>query len=576
MRETSANGGADSAGAGRADHALEAGTAGSVRVTGTEAVAALVIVFAAFALRIWRWTDLGLNHFDEGVYVFSALGLAGADEPYTLFPNQTRFSPPFYFTATSLVHRWTGLPVDEAAILLNIVIGTLTVAAVWWVARQWFGQRAGLAAAALLALNQAHIGMSRVALTDAAFSFFFVLAILWLVRAVEQESLSAALLAGFATGLAWNTKYHGWFVLLITGAALLPAVWLARGRLARLRRPVSRWTLAAALGGALYVPWALYIRTAGGFSDIANYYLTLISTRWFMNFWRHLQQQAFLDGPMSRAALLVALALVLIGTPRAGRARGALLIGAGALAVLGLGSFGVLSLLALAMVPALLRSFETYRARVLLCWLGLWIVAAPVYHPYARLLLPYTVLTCILAGAFLARRAAPAAATWGRPRDLGLSTVALVAAVAVASASLLLPAGGNPWRPARTMAVAADSLARIVPAGSPVLVLGEPPLAFYVHVSGRPAFRRVMLADIDDVREEGWFVTGVYADRAPNLATGIAERADRLTRVASWRVDPNDLRLLDDFNPARARRYRATPDTTFDVTLYRIGPQTAR
>jgi hypothetical protein len=103
-------------------------------------------------------------------------------------------------------------------------------------------------------------------------------------------------------------------------------------------------------------------------------------------------------------------------------------------------------------------------------------------------------------------------------------------------------------------------------------VLGEPPLAFYVHVSGRPAFRRVALGDLDTLQAVGYLATGVYTDRASNLARGVLERADRLTRIGSFTFHPNDLRLLDDFRPDRARAYLASPDTTFDITLYRVAP----
>ncbi|MCI0437046.1 MAG: glycosyltransferase family 39 protein [Gemmatimonadetes bacterium] len=549
-----------------------------------EIVLALVISAVAFGLRIWGFGTLGVNHFDEGVYVFSALGLANDAEPFTLFPNQVRFAPPFFFSAASLVHAWTGMPADRAAILLNIVLGTLTVALVWWAARRWFGPTAGLAAAALLALNPSHIGLSRVALTDAAFSLFFLFAIVWLIRAVEEERLSHALMAGLATGLVWNTKYHGWFVLLITAAALVPTLWLARSRFGQLKKPLGRWAIAAAAGTALYVPWALYIRATDGYREIANYYLTLISTRWFANLWRHIEQQLFLEGPIGRAAVLVALAIVLAGATRTDR-RVLIALPLAALAALFAGSFGVLSILSLAMVPVLLRSFGEYRSRVLLAWLGLWVIAAPLYHPYARLLLPFTVITCILGAAFMVRfvdRSADGGAPDSANRTGGADgtgrgrapraaiAAAALAAVLVALASTLFPPAGNPWRPARTMAEAAAGIAGHVPAGSPVLVIGEPPLAFYIHTSGRPAFGRVTLADLDSVRADTWFVTGVYADRAPNLERGIAERADRLTRIGSFPIDPNDLRLLDDMRPDAARAYRAAPDTTFDVTLYRV------
>ena len=558
-----------------------------VRITLTEAVAASCITIVAFALRVWRLSSLGVNHFDEGGYVFSALGLADPSQPATLFPNQTRFSPPFYFTGVSLLHRLTGWPVDTAALALNVLLGTATVTLVWWVGRRWFSPRAGLAAAALLALCQAHILMSRVALTDAAFSFLFLLTIALLVETVERASFGWAAAAGLAGGFLWNTKYHGWFSLLITGAALVPSLWYARRKLRDLSRPVLAWITAAVLAALFYVPWAIYVRTADGYREIANYYLTLISTEWFSNFLRHLQQQMYLEGPASRAAFLVALAFVLGWYGREQMRKSLAIIAVATVASLLFGFFGVASILTLLSVPALVRDFHVYRNRVALAWLGLWVIAAPVYHPYARLLLPWTVLTCLLAGWWLVRLADGAPADVLAGRDSGRAwpaspltgapgaamVVALLAAVFVAIVSWQLGPASNPWRPARDLADVATRIAEQVPPGQDVFVLGEPPLAFYVHTSGRPAFRRVGLADLDTLTRVGYLVTGVYTDRAPNLARGMTERVQRLTRLGEYRFRPNDLRLLDDFRPARARAYNLDPDTTFDIVLYRVAPK---
>ncbi|MGH7502353.1 MAG: ArnT family glycosyltransferase [Longimicrobiales bacterium] len=566
------------------------------RVTVAEAIAVLCVTAAAFVLRVWNFARLGINHFDEGVYVFSALGLADASQPLTLFPNQQRFSPPFYFTAVSLLHRLTGWPVDLAALALNVGFGTATVVLVWWVGRRWYGPRAGLAAAVLLALCQSHILMSRVALTDAAFSFLFVLTIAFLVEAVERQSLRWAVLAGLAGGLVWNTKYHGWFTLLITGAAFVPAIWMARLRLRELRRPLLAWLLGGAIAILLYLPWALFIRTSEGYRQIANYYLTLISTQWFTNLVRHVQQQLYLEGPASRAALLVALALVLGWNTSAHWSKTMLLVAAAAAASLVLGFFGSVSILAFLAVPALVRGFDLYRNRVALAWLGLWVVAAPVYHPYARLLLPYTIITCLLAGAWLAsnatvagrsQHAADLAVERKRARSSSMGpvpgeriagwpgasfTVVLLAAFVIAFGSWRWRPGGNLWRSSRELADVAARIAEHVPAGQDVFVLGEPALAYYVHVSGRPSFRRVALADLDTLQNAGYLATGVYTDRAPVLARGISERARRLTRLGSFPFRPNDLRLLDDFRPDRARAFLTAPDTTFDITLYRLSP----
>ena len=142
---------------------------------GRAELALLAVLFAALALRAWNALAHGIDHFDEGVYAFSALGIADPSAPLQLFPGEFRFSPPVFFTLIGAVAKVFHLQTDAAAIALNVALGTLTVAALWWIGRAWFGASAGLAAAALLGFNEYHVALSRTGLTDVAFSLFFLL-----------------------------------------------------------------------------------------------------------------------------------------------------------------------------------------------------------------------------------------------------------------------------------------------------------------------------------------------------------------------------------------------------------------
>ena len=54
-----------------------------------------LVILAALALRVWQISQATLDHYDEGVYAYSALAVA---ESFTRYPNQEVFSPPLYFT----------------------------------------------------------------------------------------------------------------------------------------------------------------------------------------------------------------------------------------------------------------------------------------------------------------------------------------------------------------------------------------------------------------------------------------------------------------------------------------------
>ena len=113
---------------------------------------------------------------------------------------------------------------DVAAVLVSIVAGTLTIPAVGWVARRTFGSGAGAAAAAFTAFSGAHIAFSRMALVDASFLLFWVLAIGQGQRFLERPKPLRAVSLGLAVGIAQLFKYNGWVSGVIV--ALSAGLWL--------------------------------------------------------------------------------------------------------------------------------------------------------------------------------------------------------------------------------------------------------------------------------------------------------------------------------------------------------------
>lgn len=550
---------------------------------------AIAIVLVAFVARLWAIDGIGINHYDEGVYVISAVGMMASIPE--LFPNQIVFSPPFFFGTAGLMHWVFGGDADRVAILVNIVIGTLTVGAVWAVGRAWFGPRAAVIAATLLALSPFHILLSRVALTDVAYSLWFVLALGALVLAVQRGDYRVAILAGVLTGMAWNTKYHGWFVLLITGVALVPDL---RRMLTRRSspRPLAMWCTAAVVAGLCYLPWAVYMGTAsadGGYGGIVRYFAAMLRGEWLANVMRHAAQQAFMEGPLSRAAPLAALGAGLLTSRGLPSTR---VLGIAAILALGgilIGATGVAVLLALMSLAILAREFAAYRTRVIICWVGLWLVAAPFYHPYARLLLPFVIAAFLLAGLVLDRvlrrfsavsaqgfaeraneqRAGRVGASGNWP--IGLVVITLAAGLA-ASIPFVRNDDGDAWRSSRNVAALAAAIDDRVPEDEAIYVLGEPPLAYYLRALGREVPGDLRPRALASVTGPAYIIGGVYSQRAPQLRNVLARFGDQLTVDGVLRFEPNDLRLLDDLDPRAAREYRAQPDSTFDLTIYRLAP----
>lgn len=527
-------------------------------------VAALTVL--ALGLRAWQLQHAGLSQFDEGVYAFSGLGLSDPTQPHRLFPDQEKFSPPVYFSLVALSFLVFGAA-DRSAILVNVLLGTATVPAVWWIARRWVGAPAALAAALMLATRGGHILLSRSALTDVTFALVFLIALGVVAVALDRADRTSGVLAGLAVGLAWNTKYHGWFALVIAVLAIGAKWRIERQSLDSLKPVIRTWIVMSVVAAACYLPWTVFVNSQpGGSAGWASYFATMLRIDWFGGLASYSRQFWLLEGPWSRSS--IALAIVIAGLWRARAAQGGV---SPRLLVLGLvgallGSEGTAVVLAVLAVVRRLRSRTpiAYGVWCMIALVALWVVMAPLYQPYFRLMVPFSIATFILAGDELAYRLRGPA----EPRPL-LAMGVLGAAVSIA---ILIPRHTQWWRDNRSLAMVAAGVDRSIPAGAPIAVIGEPPLAFYLHLLGHAAFDRVTLKELDGGTVPVYVIAGRYAQAARSLRDGLRERASVLDTLGRFPMVPSDLRLLDDYGPFRAPAYRAHPDSSYDLVLFRYDP----
>ncbi len=152
-----------------------------------------------------------------------------------------------------------------AARTLAAVLGIAGVAAVYGAARRLWSVREGLVAAAVLAFAFLPVAYSRVAVTDVGSLVGVSLALLFAVRAHEENRLGDWVLAGAAVGLAAAFKYTA-------GLAALPLV------VAALARPSLRRAGALALAG---------VAALAVFAVLNPYLFTSLG-----DWWRDLRDQA--------------------------------------------------------------------------------------------------------------------------------------------------------------------------------------------------------------------------------------------------------------------------------------------
>ncbi len=171
-------------------------------------------------------------------------------------------TPPLYYVLGWL---WTHvLGTGEAGLRsLSALLGTATIAVVWALGRRLGGERAGLAAAALVAFNPMLVWFSQEARGYALLALLGALSgLLWL-RALEEPRTVRRLLAwGLVAALALATHYYAVFLIAPQAA------WLAL-RAPGLRQRATALALPALAGVAL-TPLALGQRANDSASFIGN------------------------------------------------------------------------------------------------------------------------------------------------------------------------------------------------------------------------------------------------------------------------------------------------------------------
>lgn len=519
------------------------------------------------------FAHLGLEHFDEGVYAISGL-----------WPFASAQTPPFYvaqrFYAPALLPFLIGLSYlslgvsDVAAIAVSLLAGALTVVAVWWVGRRWYGPPVGLAAACLAALSDFHIVYSRMALTDVLLTLWVVLATGLFAEALARGSWRWAVAAGLVTALAWNTKYNGWLPVAFGALAVAAAPAgkdPAASRGARWRRGVACWGLAAGAAAIGYLPWFLYVQhQPGGYAAVLAHHRNYVMGwgAWWSNLQAHAAMQTQFEGVASRLAVGAAYVLVaVLRWPADNRARILTALAGGAIfaAAWQCSATAVLAAATLVLVVFELRR-PTVATWVHVGWLGLLLVLTPLYHPYARLAQPLLPALWIGTGALFARWLVPALegeTQFANPAESKLSRriiAWIVPGVSVLMGGWLIASPTalphhDVWMPTDDVRIAVEKIAERVPEGAALLVNGEPPVVFYLGGRGIPVesletLERIRTADRS---RDVFVIVGPHAklDR-DGRAYLERHREQSLQRVESCPLSPSLAVQLDLLGPGRS------------------------
>lgn len=238
------------------------------------------VLLLAAGLRFYRIPDLGLTHWDEGLY--AAAGRLLTFQGFQALPAlRTIQAPPLFSILAGLSQGVLGRT-DWATIAVSAAAGTMTVYLTYVLGKRLYGPEVGLLAALFMAVSPYHVIYSRMALTETTFILFVLLTLIWFHTALAGDSLRHYLLAGVAAGMMLNTKYSAPLTLasfVLVGVwrlgASLKAEWEAseekKGEEPFGWRPKAiGLSLFLLVGVSLFIPWVLFVATRSGTEQLVS------------------------------------------------------------------------------------------------------------------------------------------------------------------------------------------------------------------------------------------------------------------------------------------------------------------
>lgn len=218
-------------------------------------LAMLLITLGAFAVRVFRLGDQSL-WWDE---IF-AIMVARMPLPdwFTFIFYQDRAQVPFYFALLSL---WTNIGATEfIARFLSVLIGTLTVPAIYVFGARVGGRWVGVASAMLLALSPFHIWYSQEARVYALTALLALLSHLFLLALLRRPRALTTLALAIVNALGCYAHY------LFSTLLLAQMCFMIFNR-RRYPRALKHWFVANFIAAVLFLPWPLAVALTGGLAQ---------------------------------------------------------------------------------------------------------------------------------------------------------------------------------------------------------------------------------------------------------------------------------------------------------------------
>jgi len=183
-----------------------------------------VIVLLALAIRILAILTRGMVQFDETAYLRMAENLAAGHKPYEMTGNTAVHFSPFFPVLIAAFHfLLRDFVVSGYAVVA--VFGSLLAVPFYLLGRDLLSPRAGLLAAALIAVMPFFISTSEFVYSEQSYIFFLLMGIFASWQMLKYGRLKCGAMAGLMLGLAYLTNPAGIFYFFAVAALVLAVAW---------------------------------------------------------------------------------------------------------------------------------------------------------------------------------------------------------------------------------------------------------------------------------------------------------------------------------------------------------------
>lgn len=216
-----------------------------------DALGLLVILVIGLTVRAFAWSQTAVMFNDGPIFLAmaEAIGEGRWDEvlahPYhPLYPALIAFVGVF------------PVGLETAAVVVSVLGGLLSIAAVFWFVRDAFDVEIAWLAAWLVALHPWAVDFSADVMSDGLYAGLYLVGFAAMARAIEHPTVKNTLVCGVACGLAYLVRPEGAGLLIACVLLLLARGWLDRSQRNRMLLGCAVLLLAGAI---VIVPFVVVV-----------------------------------------------------------------------------------------------------------------------------------------------------------------------------------------------------------------------------------------------------------------------------------------------------------------------------